>query len=107
MLFLDHDHVAGQQKLPTLKKTTGLCPSRCYYSIIGIVLSLDHVAGQLEVILLLHDEGLVQHTRVEIIQKNLYSMGFYCMELVKKYVGLQKTIYKKLKYFSFVIVKKN
>ena len=70
-------------------------------------MSLDHVAGQLEVILLLHDEGLVQHTRVEIIQKNLYSMGFYCMELVKKYVGLQKTIYKKLKYFSFVIVKKN
>ena len=66
------------------------------------------MAGQLEVILLLHDEGLVQHTiELKIIQKNYYSMGFYCMELVKKYVVLQKTIHKRLKYFSFVIVKKN
>ena len=37
-LIYAHVHCAlsrakkGQQKVPTLKKTTGLCPSRCYYS---------------------------------------------------------------------------
>ena len=31
----------GQQKVPILKQTTGLCPSRSYYSMIVIVAGIE------------------------------------------------------------------
>ena len=60
-IVLSLDHVAGQQKFPTLKKTTGLYPSRCYYSmlrVLRVVLFLDYVTGQQKVPTLKKTTGL-------------------------------------------------